>query len=106
MASGNKISIIETAASDAVLQRHPFEVFHGDERQAVFFADVVDGADVGMVEGGGRLRLALETAEYLWVAGNFIGKEFQGNKTMEACIFGLVDNAHSAATEFLHNAVV
>jgi hypothetical protein len=28
----------------------PFEKFHRDERTPVHFADVVDGADVGMIE--------------------------------------------------------
>src|SRR5580698_11446253 len=35
------------------------EEFHGDEGLAVLLIDLVDGADVGMVQSRGRLRLAL-----------------------------------------------
>ena len=31
-------------------QRLPFDELHDDERTIVIFADIVDGADVGMVE--------------------------------------------------------
>ncbi len=34
------------------------EILHGDERPAVGLARFVDLADVGMVQRGGRLRLA------------------------------------------------
>jgi len=34
------------------------------------------------------------------------GKELQGNEAVQACIFGLVNDAHATATEFLHDAVV
>jgi len=40
----------QRAAGDATLQSFAFQIFHGDEGHAVLFADVVDGADVGMVQ--------------------------------------------------------
>jgi len=54
-----------------VFQRHAVEKFHGDECLTVVFADVVDGADVRMIESRRGLRLALETGERLRVSGNF-----------------------------------
>jgi hypothetical protein len=48
-----------------MLEGHAVEEFHGDERMPLVFADVVDGADVGMIQGRGSLRLALEAAEGL-----------------------------------------
>jgi hypothetical protein len=35
--------------------------------------DLVDCANVGMVQGRGGLRLALEAAQGLRIAGNFVG---------------------------------
>src|SRR5215469_440151 len=48
------------AASDAVLQRSALEEFHDDIGEAVFFADIVNRADVGMIQRRGGLGLAAE----------------------------------------------
>jgi len=37
-----------------------FEELHDHEGPAIFLADVVNGADVGMVQGGGRLSFPPE----------------------------------------------
>jgi hypothetical protein len=63
---------VERAPGDAVLQRRPLEILHGDEGQGVFLADVVNGADVGMIERRGGLGLALEAAQRLRVASDFV----------------------------------
>ncbi len=44
-------------ATDAVLQRHTVQIFHGDEGLPVLFADLVNGADALMIECGGLLGL-------------------------------------------------
>ena len=41
-------------------ERLAFEVLHHQVVDAVLLADVVDGADVGMVQGGGGAGLTLE----------------------------------------------
>src|SRR6202035_5239561 len=63
-------------ASDEVLQSLAFETFHGDEGPSVFFADVVDGADVGMVESGSGFGFAAKAAEGLGIFGEVVGKKF------------------------------
>ena len=63
MASDSSSLGLQRPARDAVLQRHAVQKLHGDERLAVLLADVVDRADVGMVQRGGGLRLALEAAQ-------------------------------------------
>ena len=50
----------QRAAVDQVLQSGAVQKFHGDEGFAVLFADIVDGADVGMIQRGGCLRFAFE----------------------------------------------
>ena len=42
---------IERAPGDAMLQRHALEKLHHEERATVLFADIVDGADVGVIQG-------------------------------------------------------
>ena len=91
---------------DQMLQRHALQKLHGDERLAVLLADVVDGADVGMIQRGSRLRFALEAAERLGIAGDFVGQELEGDETAQPRVFGLVDHTHPAAAELPDNAVV
>ena len=43
--------------ANPVFQGHPFEELHRDEGMAILFANVVDRADVGMIESGGGLGL-------------------------------------------------
>ena len=93
-------------ASDEVLEGLPFETFHGDEGPSVFFADVVDGADVGMVESGGGFGFAAKAAERLRIFGEVVGKKFQGDEAVEAGVLSFVDDSHASAAEHLEDAVV
>src|ERR1700682_429928 len=63
-------------------------------------------SDVGMVERGGGLRFALEACQGLRILGDFVRKKLQGHKTMQAGVFGPVDNAHAAATELFNDSIV
>jgi hypothetical protein len=84
----------------------PLEIFHRDERFAVFLAEVVNGADVGMIERRSGLRFTLETAQRLRIAGDFVGKEFQRHEAVQARVLGFVNHTHAAAAEFFENAVM
>ena len=69
-------------------------------------ADLINGADVGMVQCRCRLRFALETRQRLRIFGYIVRQKLQGDKAMQLYVFGLVDHAHSAAAQFLDNAVM
>ena len=56
---------------------------------AVVFADVVDGADIGMIEGGGGFGFALEAFEGLRVASEIVGEEFESDGAIEARVLRL-----------------
>jgi hypothetical protein len=43
------------------------------------------------------LRFALETGECLRVGGDFRRQELESDEAMKPVVFGLIDNAHSAA---------
>ena len=43
-------------------------------------ADFVNGTDVRVVQGGSSTRLASESFEGLWIAGQFVRKELQGDE--------------------------
>jgi len=89
-----------------VLEREAVQKLHGYESVACFLADVVNGADVRMIERGGGPRFAAETLECLCVQSQIFGKKFQGHETGEAGIFGFVDYTHPSSAEFLEDAVM
>src|ERR1700722_265972 len=89
-----------------MLQGHAVQKFHGDEGLAVFVADVVNRADVGMIQCRRSLSLTLKTGQGLRIASDFFRQEFESDKTVKARVFGLVDNSHASAAEFLDDAVV
>ena len=62
--------------ADAVLQGLAFEQLHGEKRVALVLAHFVNGADVGMIDGGGGARFALETLDGRAVARYFVRQKF------------------------------
>ena len=62
---------------NSVLQRHTVEKLHGDERLPVLLANVVNRANIGVIQSGRGLGFTLKTRECLRVSSNFIGKELQ-----------------------------
>ena len=56
-----------------VFQGRTFQVLHDDEGLVILFTDVINGANVGMVEGGGCLRFTAKAAQGLGIASDFIG---------------------------------
>ena len=63
-----KFFILQRAACDALLQRLPFQQFHRKEGLSLELGDLIDGADIGMIQGGGRARLAAKALERLRIA--------------------------------------
>ncbi len=62
--------LFKRTALEAVLKRLSFEQLHHDKRRAFKFTNIVDGADVGVVQGGSRSRFALEAFEGLRIPGH------------------------------------
>src|SRR5579872_6551040 len=89
-----------------MFERYSFEKFHHDERLAFMLPDLMNGADVGMIERGGGARLAPESFERLWVSGYALRQKLQRNKTAELDIFGFINHAHTAAAKFFDDSVV
>src|SRR5713101_1012562 len=98
--------MVQRTAGNHWLQRHAIQEFHGYEGTAVLLANVVNRADVGMVQCGCGLGFALKTGECLRVTGNLLGQELEGDEAMQPRILGLVDNTHTASAQLLDDAVV
>ena len=66
---------LQETAGDTVLQHDAIQKFHGDECPPILFANVINCADVGMVQCGSGLRFASKPGEYLWVTRNVFRQE-------------------------------
>src|SRR5579862_129551 len=97
---------IERAATDAMAEGDAVEELHGDEAAAGLFADFVNGADIGMVEGGGGAGFTTETFQSLRILGQVVRKEFECHEAAQFSVFGLVNHAHATAAQLFGNAVV
>src|SRR5271157_4555463 len=89
-----------------MLKGNSIHELHDEEGASVLLADVMNGTDVRVIQGRGRPRLPLETAERLRVVSNFVGQKLQGHETVQSDVLGLVNHAHSATTQLLDDAVM
>src|SRR5215472_5956504 len=93
-------------ARDHVLQRRPFQILHGDERLPMLIVNLVNRADVWVIEGRGSPGLTLEAAQGLRVLCHLVGEGLEDNETIQFDILSLVDDAHPTTAELLDDAVV
>ncbi len=73
------------------------DILHDDEVGAPFLAPVVDAHDVGVVEVGGRLRLASEPLHEARVIGELVEEHLDGNRSIEQLVACQVHVGHPAA---------
>jgi len=96
----------ERRLMDVSAESFAVDEFHGDEGAAVLFADVVDGADTGVVEGGGGAGFAAEAFESLRVVRGILGEKLESYEALEASVFGFIDDAHAPGADVLDHEVV
>ena len=89
------------ALLNQVLQCFAIYEFHGDERAATLFGDLINRADITVVQRGSRARLAAETLQRRAVVGETIRQELKCYKSAEQGVFGLVYHAHAPTADLL-----
>jgi hypothetical protein len=97
----------QRAACQALLERLALVVAHGDEDLPVRgLVDLVDGADVGMVERGGGLCLGAKAGPGLWILRQVERQELERDHPAQVRVLGLVDHAHGARAHPFEDPVV
>jgi hypothetical protein len=96
----------EGRLADPMLESLAGEKLHGDERTSLMLADVVNRADIGVVQSRRRLCLALKTAQPLRIASQILRKKLQSDKAVQARILGFVNHAHTAAAKFFDDSIM
>ena len=81
---------------DPVRQRRPFDQLEDQCLDALGLFQPVDGADVGMVQRGEHLGLALEAGQPLGVGGERLGEHLERHVPVERGVAGLPDFPHAA----------
>src|SRR5262249_9445297 len=93
-------------AFDAMLQSDAVEKLHDNERVALVFADVVNCADIGMIEGGGGAGFSAKAFESLGIGREILREKFESYAAAKALVLGFIDDPHAAATQLLENLVM
>ena len=92
-------------AVDAAVERTPLQQLHGDEVLAIVHADVVNGADVGMVQRRSRPRLPLKSLQRLSVL-RLCRQKFERHAAAQPGVLGLKHHAHAALAQMTQHAVM
>ena len=92
--------------SDAAFESLALEEFHGDKRPPFEASDIVNGADIRVIERRRSARFAAESLDRLRVLRNVVGEKFQGDASAQPGVLGLVDHSHSAAAQLFQDAIV
>ena len=97
---------LQGVLADALLESLPLQQFHGDEIAAVGLPDLIDGADVRVIQGRGGPGLALEALQRRRVFFQLSGQELQSDVPAEVEVFSFVHHTHAAAAKLVQDAVV
>src|SRR5215472_19272788 len=92
--------------TDSMLQRGAIEKLHHEEALIVMPADLMNRADIGMVQRGRRTGFAVKTFQRLLISCEVFRQKLQCDETAELGVLGFVDHTHTAAPEPLDNLIV
>src|SRR5215469_5285388 len=93
-------------AGDLMPEGLPLKKFHRDEGSPLGFVDLIDRADVWVIQRRRSSRFLPEAVERLRVVGNIVWQEFERDKSAETQVLSLVDDPHTAATELLGDPIM
>src|ERR1700730_10292066 len=97
---------LERTAQYRFPQSLSFQKLQHDEAQATVLPNLVNGADVGMVQSGSGAGFAAKTFERLRVVRDIVGEELQRDEAAQGGVLGAVDNTHPAAAQLVENSIV
>jgi hypothetical protein len=93
------------ASFQTIGERLAFEILHHQKVHAVLRADVVQRADVRMLQAGDCLRLAIQSLLQFRVGGQVRGENFHRDGTIEAGIARAIDFPHATGPDRCLNLV-
>ncbi len=91
--------------ADQLLERAARQVLHRDVVRVLEAAAVIDADHVRMLEAGGRLGLAPEAFDEVWVGGKPIVQELQRDPARQLLVLGQENVRHAARAKLRHHLV-
>jgi hypothetical protein len=91
---------------DPISENLAVDVLHDDEDTVVFFADFVDGADVGMVQCRGGLGLVDEPLARVIAPPGLLAQHLDGDLAAQGRVFCEEDVTHPARAQFPNDSVM
>src|SRR6266705_1972881 len=89
------------------LQAAPSRILHGEKRQPVFaLADLIDGKNIRMIETGRGFSFTPEAFQRFARIGLIGDYALERDDPARMPLTRAINNAHSAASDFLQNFVV
>lgn len=98
-------SQFDRCGPDPLFQGFALEQLHRDELPAFVLTDVVNGADMRMIQRRRGACFAEEALHGRAITAYLFGKELQRDMSTETHILGFVHHAHTARTNHGHNRV-
>ena len=93
------------SVADYAGERAALDEGHGEECVPVDFVGLEDGADVGVLEGGGGLGFAQETLALALVHIALVEK-LESDVTFKTEILGAIHHAHTALAKLVEDSIV
>jgi len=87
-------------------QGFPFNILKDYEAVIALLPDLVDSADILMIESGGGFGFSQQTLFGALIGRDFCWEEFNRDFPVEPLVLSQVDLAHAAAPELLDDAVM
>src|SRR5437867_2278554 len=101
-----QVVYFERAAFDATLQSLALEEFHHQEWLAFKLIDIINRANVWMVQRGGHSSFSPKPRQRVGITNESRGKKLQGDKPAQLGVFRFVHDAHPAATDPFDDPIV
>ena len=89
----------KTAGWNALVESLTGDELHDHEVDPILRTNVVDNADIGVLQHADGLRFLSEAGAEVRVRDQVSGKNLDGNGTMEASVDGAIDLTHSAHSQ-------
>src|ERR1700674_418981 len=102
----NRLTTWDRTIEQALAQGLPFEQLGDDVRRAVVHADVINGNNIGMTQGGGGTRLLLETAQPVLIMGEGGFEDLEGHVPPQPFVAGAVYFPHPPKAYLFQHSIV
>src|SRR4029079_659655 len=86
-------------------ERVAVQILHDQEVNAILMADIVQGADVRMIQPGDRTSFLLEALARLRIIGHVRGQDLDCDRTIEPGVSRLVNLTHPTSSDASPNQV-